>query len=679
MTPATQARERAVAAARDLLRRRGLDPAGSLFESSSEPPSEAPPRVESFAELATLYPQWLAGPSRKASGAWFTPRELAEPLAERTLAPLQRAGSGLRIVDPACGGGAFLVAALRARTAAGARARDVATRELHGIDSDPTAAALAAWLVHEACGDDAPPIEAIETNVRAGDGLVDLEPGTFDVVVGNPPWETVQKGQGLDGRVLPTGASPLGLAERGKTYTYRLFAARALELLRPGGRLGLVLPASLYFDRDARALREHLLHRCRWEWLYAFENRERVFAIDGRYRFCAIVAETAASTEVLRAAFARTDLREWAMPEPPHLAVRPADLIAASPSSGSFVEVCHERDLELLRRMHRRGRPLLGDGADFVWRQGDFNMTTDRDHFVPAHEAKARGYRQHEDGVFRDARGRELHPLLQGAMIDLLHPNHGAYAGGEGRAVRWTAPARTDRIEPQYLVATADLPRDLVPRVAVRALSNATNARTTIACLVEGRPTGNSLGVLRALDRERPLLRLACATGVLASLSFDWAMRQRLAGTNLNAFVLADTVLPETSDAIASSIARRVLQLCAVQPWHGELWRNAHREGWVGPEATPIVAPAARADLRVELEVLVARAFGFGLDDLAWMLRDCDWPCERLRDRRATQQLEAKGFWRVDRELEPEQRLPVRVLRDFGQSAQASRPAQTID
>lgn len=673
MTDAPTPRRLAVAAARELLHRRGLRAEGALFADGVADDGIEAPRVGSFAELASIYPRWLAGPSRKGSGSWFTPRELAEPLATRTLEPLRSSDRPLRIVDPACGGGAFLAAALRARVAAGVRAREVAEHELFGLDADATAAQLAAWVVHEACGDDAPAVASVERHVHAGDGLVDLEPGTFDAVLGNPPWETVQKGQGLDSRTRLAGAQRVALADRGKTYTYRLFVARALELLRPGGRLGLVLPASLYFDRDARALREHLMHRCRWEWLFGFENRERVFAIDGRYRFCCVVAETDARTDVLRAAFLRTDVQDWARPDPPHLALRPDDLLATSPASGAFVEVRDERDLALLRRMHARGEPLLGDAAPFGWRQGDFNMTADRARFVPCERAAADGYRQREDGVFRDARGDALHALLQGAMIDVLHPNAGAYAGGEGRAVRWRPPTRPDRVEPQFLLSPEDVPSDLPPRVALRALSNASNARSAIACLIGPEACGNSLGVLRAKDAERPLLHCAFAAGVLASLAWDWALRQRLAGTNLNAFVLADTVLPRVDEAQRAAVAVRALALCAVLPWHATLWERARAEGWSVHGRAPALDAEARTERRVELEVLVARAFELTRDDLAWMLRNCDLPTEVLRDRGATSRLDPKGFWRVDRGLDPGKRLPVRVLRAAAEPSAAVR------
>jgi hypothetical protein len=63
-------------------------------------------------------PALVRGGRRKASGSFYTPRSLTEFIVRRTLAPLVHDASpddvlGLRVLDPAMGSGAFLVAACR--------------------------------------------------------------------------------------------------------------------------------------------------------------------------------------------------------------------------------------------------------------------------------------------------------------------------------------------------------------------------------------------------------------------------------------------------------------------------------------------------------------------------------------------------------------------------------------
>ena len=274
--------------------------------------------------LAQLYPALLAHGQRKERGVYFTGAQLAEATARRVLDPLLQASPRtLRITDPAAGGGAFLLAALGRLQHALERRPAELLGMLHGTDLDPTAALLANLALWQAAGDRSIDPWSVRC-VQAGDGLAPGHERTFDVVLGNPPWETWQPSRDELRRELGDEAAArrkwheasahrastaTGLRARfshqgsGKLFTYRLFLERSLQLLREGGRLGLVLPAGLWFDREAAPLRKLLLDDCRWEWLFGFENRARIFPIDTRYRFGVVVAERGAVTTTLRAAF----------------------------------------------------------------------------------------------------------------------------------------------------------------------------------------------------------------------------------------------------------------------------------------------------------------------------------------------------------------------------------------
>lgn len=657
---------RCVAAARlgDELARTLLPRAIDEPEASADP---ALPR--SFVELAEHYPRLLADEHRKQHGAWFTPIELARPTADRALALLDvRGAEPLRVVDPAVGGGTFLRAAFRTLCANGLSAA-TALASLHGVDVDSTAAALAALAVWEEAGCLGDPRD-VAARIHAGDGLLDLADGSFDAVLTNPPWETLQ--------ATPTAPAYVATLRRhfrhqgrGKLYTYRLFVERALRLLHEHGVVGMIVPASLWFDRDAEPARRLLLDGADWRWLFGFENRRKVFAIDGRYRFGAIVAQRPGPTTNVCVAFGRTELADWRAEAPTHTRLAAAELRALSPGSGTFVEADDPRDLELLLRMQRRGTSLCGPRGRFAWRQGDWNMTSDREHFVLREDAERQGYRRDGDGTWRCAGHPALLPLLQGAMIGDLHPNVGAHARGTGHGTQWEPPPTPDAVRPAFLVrADAWHARAATRspfRLVHRALGNASNERTMLACLLPDLPCGNSLGVLTPWPNvaagRTPLRELAAAAAVLGSLPFDWALRQRLAGTNLNRFVLADCVLPVLDADAERELAQRALRLCALLPGHGTWWRAAESEGWC-PAAGPAVEPATRADLMAKVDALVGRSFGLDEADVAWITRDCERPAAALR--RVPLGALQKGFWRVDRELPPELRRPNRWRRAAG-------------
>ncbi len=610
------------------------------------------------ADLAATYPALLDPSLRKRRGAWFTPSSLAAPTAARALAPLLDAPAALRILDPAVGGGTFLLAAFDALVAAGLRPRDAALR-LHGLDVDGTAAALAALALWERCGDDAPPLETVLARVRSGDGLREPDDCGFDAVLTNPPWETLQSSPAAraDAAALRPRFRHQG---GGKLFTYRLFVERCHDLLRPGGRFGLVVPASLWFDRDAQALRQLLFDGCEIEWLYGFENQKRIFAIDSRYRFSVVVGRRGGSTASLRAAFGRVDVADWQKTDPVHVRY-PRELLAAlSPCSHALLEIDEDRDLAVLQRMVRAGRPLIGRGGAFVWRQGDHNMTSDRDRFVLRSDAEAAGFRRGADGVWRRG-AEELLPLYQGAMVYDLHPNAGAYRSGAGRATTWEEPRTLDELRPLYLVPRSSTPVQPA-RIVLRALSNATNERTAVACLLPDVPCGNSLGVLTPqAPTATPLRTMAAGAAVLGSLAFDWALRLRLSGTNLNGFLLADCLVPKLDERTEARLANLALQLCAILPWHTPLWAVARDEGWLADDAAPARTDSERRPLLTAIDALAGRCFGLDAGDVAWITRGCDLPAAQLRARSPAGVL-PRGFWRVDRTLPPGERRPGRWL-----------------
>lgn len=141
-------------------------------------------------------------------GQFFTPRAVVG-FVLRALD--LRAGE--RLVDPACGSGAFLSAAL-----------DLAAVGPAGFDVDARAVRVARLLFASRGAD--PGV------VARRDALAPRLPGRgFDVVATNPPFAGV---------VDAPGFAVSELVRRPERDA--LFTERSLEMLRPGGRLGIVLP-----------------------------------------------------------------------------------------------------------------------------------------------------------------------------------------------------------------------------------------------------------------------------------------------------------------------------------------------------------------------------------------------------------------------------------------------------
>ena len=171
---------------------------GSVYESLLEltPRITADGREMLFAEgLETR------GNARKTTGSYYTPDSLVQVLLDTTIDPVMdqavagaadpvRALLGLRVIDPACGSGHFLLAAARRLAARVARARndgvasaeqyrdavrDVVRQCIHGVDRNPMAVDLtkvALWIESIEPGK---PLGFLAGNIVCGDALL----GTF--------------------------------------------------------------------------------------------------------------------------------------------------------------------------------------------------------------------------------------------------------------------------------------------------------------------------------------------------------------------------------------------------------------------------------------------------------------------------------------------------------------------
>ncbi|HEY7060047.1 MAG TPA: N-6 DNA methylase [Chloroflexota bacterium] len=255
---------------------------------------------------------------RKQAGAYYTPPALVQALIQHALVPAMEerlAGArtpaareaallGLRVCDPAAGTGAILLAAARdlgrelARVRTGGLAQpspavvraavsDVVRHCLYGVDRDPLAVdvcRLALWLE---CADDTLSLDFLDDHVECGDSLAGradvgalgadgasaqcggfqwpqeffevMGAGGFDVVLGNPPFANpIEARTGRAPYERKRFAALYPAVARGAYDRANLFFARGVELLRPGGRLGLLCPRATASGRGSAPLRAFL-------------------------------------------------------------------------------------------------------------------------------------------------------------------------------------------------------------------------------------------------------------------------------------------------------------------------------------------------------------------------------------------------------------------------------------
>ncbi|AXE93951.1 HsdM family class I SAM-dependent methyltransferase [Paraburkholderia terricola] len=196
---------------------------------------------------------------RKERGAFFTPDEITRFLANWAI----RTPRDL-VLEPSAGDAAFLVAAVN-RLRELTRGKDPRPT-VHGVEIHAHSARVANQRVREAGG---------KAEIRHSDFFsVEPEP-VYDTVIGNPPYIRYQDFSGESRARSRAAALRGGVSLTGLASSWAAFTIHSALFLKPGGRLGLVLPAELLSVNYAAPVRRFLFDRFRDVQLVLFE--EQVF------------------------------------------------------------------------------------------------------------------------------------------------------------------------------------------------------------------------------------------------------------------------------------------------------------------------------------------------------------------------------------------------------------------
>lgn len=431
--------------------------------------------------------------------------------------------------------------------------------------------------------------------------------------------------------------------------TYKMFLEVAHHLLRTKGRLGMLVPSSVYTDEGSATLRRLFLNNCRWEWLFGFFNRYRIFEIDSRFKFAALVIEKGEQTEQLSATFNRQQLADLEQPDR-YLFDYPRQQIQQfSPKSLVVVELQTPRDRVILEKLYSN-TVLLGDQDSRGWQihyATEFHMTNDSKLFPPLPEWEKKGYRPDSYGCWVDDDGNIALPLYEGRMIGAFDPCEKGWVSGKGRSADWGEPIPFDHkeLKPQYLIAyeTAQerIGKPELNKISFMSIGSATNARSMYASFIGNFPCGHSISVFRISSKRLSDLLALCS--ILNSFVYDYSLRNRLGGLNLSSFVLEETPLIPPQKMLLTPCALLAARLnlimsCFAPQWlelqktYPELGERHWRKLWA-------ITRHERLRLRCIIDAVIAELYGLEYDDFAWILRpDHD---------------NLKGFWRVD-QREPE-------------------------
>jgi len=271
--------------------------------------------------LSIVYEQFLNAPGkdgaknrRRSTGAYYTPipvvNFMLSELEDRW--PLKR---GMRVFDPACGSGAFLVQAFRRliekefppadTRPSPSELRDLLEAHFVGLDTDEDACSVTRLsLILTLLDYVRPPDLEIEGRPGPKPGLPTLRDNIFcgnffddagdwqrvfarkkaDWVVGNPPWKQLKRGnvRKEDEPVLAWIRAEEKHRPVGNRQTARAFAWRAAEYADENGEIALFLPAMTLFEEAAKGFRRQFLQKMKVHTIANFSNLRWVISA-GRF------------------------------------------------------------------------------------------------------------------------------------------------------------------------------------------------------------------------------------------------------------------------------------------------------------------------------------------------------------------------------------------------------------
>ena len=216
---------------------------------------------------------------RKEQGIYYTPSYIVDYIVENTVSEFIRTHTPeeikkVRILDPACGSGSFLIRAYKELENYWKQNSDFAQltldseefyskkveilkNNIFGVDLDPKAVEIAQLNLLLQISESKQRLPILQNNIKVGNSLIDdpsvsdkafkweeefpeiMKEGGFDIIIGNPPYVRIQNLNDEE-----TGWFNKTFKSAYKNYDiYLLFVEKSLDLCKENGIIGFIIPS----------------------------------------------------------------------------------------------------------------------------------------------------------------------------------------------------------------------------------------------------------------------------------------------------------------------------------------------------------------------------------------------------------------------------------------------------
>jgi len=488
--------------------------------------------------------------------------------------------------------------------------------------------------------------------------------GGFDCVLGNPPWERIklQEKEWFAQRnpeiaIAPSAAirkhlirklleqdsyllqafrldqrqaegeshfmrisNRYSLTGTGDVNTYALFAELSLGAMSNSGYVGLIIPTGIATDNTYQVFFDYVVSNRHLVSLYDFENRGHLFAdLHTKTKFC-LFTLSGTQARVSTFCFLATQIEDLRVSDKV-FELTPDDFTLFNPNTHTCPLFRERSDVELTRRIYRNVAVLINEASKVnSWQVsflGMFHMTND-------------------SNLFLDESDIDSIRLYEAKMMWHFDTRWATYDGADTRLMDSEERMNPTLLSvPRYWVKRTEVDNRIAHRwyrnwlVGFRVITDSRNERSMVASILPRVATGNSLAVIFPGIDSAGLI--ACFVASLNSYVCDYVVRQKIAGTNLNLFIVEQ--LPVLSpDHYSMDVLRcivpRILEL-TYTAWDLQPFAQD-----IGYDGSPFIWDEDRRFvMRCELDALYFHLYDIVRDDVDYIMET--FPIVKRKDEAA--------------------------------------------
>lgn len=319
----------------------------------------------------------------------------------------------------------------------------------------------------------------------------------------------------------------------GELNTYAMFAELASRLTEKDGFAAIIVKSALVTSTCYSSCFRHFVNQGSLSEMFLFDNREKLFQIDSREKFCVLFfgGEHAGGIKVH---YGLTKQEQILSSVPINVTSEELELI--NPETGLLPNVADSKEFSFLLRTHR-------------------SLSVFAKEFPKCHFGRLVHLTAHAEHISTKSEETRV-PIYEGKFIEQYDNRFSTFAGMSADE-RYQAKASARRQPGDSFVAPKPAPEcryfidkkfwesfldryDQPYSLCWRSLTSPTNQRTMIASIIPSMPTCQSVQLLQTTPVEDLLMILA----LFNSKVFDFFVRLKMGGIDLTQSVVRQIPVP---------------------------------------------------------------------------------------------------------------------------------------